>query len=132
MGRKAADLERQLTEQQELLAEETKQKLSNQSTIRKLEHELGVLMEEQQEQAADRQKLVNENTQLKQQLNEARKKANEDIVLQFEDLKKRNQKEVEALHQQIESAEMAQKRAEAAKKKCQQEVGFIFFCIMNL
>jgi DNA repair exonuclease SbcCD ATPase subunit len=131
LNRRIASLEQQLVEQQELLADESRHKLVNQSSVRKLELEVQALLEEQQENEGEKQKLVNEIAKLNLQLADARKKANEDIIQQYEDLKKRSQKELENAQQLIDTAEAAQKRAEASKKKFQQEVSPYHFTLVT-
>ena len=81
-------------------------------------------MEQQEEQDNEKRALISESGTLKDQLKEAQKKADEDVIQQYEEQKKRSQKELENTLQQLADAEAAQKRAESSKKKAVQEVQF--------
>lgn len=122
LERKIDQLEHQLIETQESLQSETAQKLSLQTKIRNLENDLVNLTEQQEEQQHMRNSVDKEVISLKQQLSEARKKINDDISQQYEELKKKHLKEVENLQKQITESESSKERSERAKKKFQEEV----------
>ncbi|KAL3100970.1 hypothetical protein niasHS_001430 [Heterodera schachtii] len=122
LQKQARKLESQLEEVREDSENEKKQKLGLQSKVRQLEQELSGLLEQQDEQEAEHRQLLNANALLKQQLKEAQKKTDDDIVAQLEEQRKRSQKELAEAMQALADSEQAQKRAEQSKKKVQQEM----------
>ncbi|CAD5216368.1 unnamed protein product [Bursaphelenchus okinawaensis] len=119
---KINSLEGQVSETQELLAEETRQKLASQSNVRQLQSEIQNLVETKEEMEFAQQKLENDIQALKAQINDEKKKSEEMVVIQMEEQKKKFQKELENVQKEVEDMLAARDRAERAKKKFQQEV----------
>ncbi|KAI3413428.1 hypothetical protein GPALN_010921 [Globodera pallida] len=115
-------LESQLDEVREDSENEKKQKLCLQSKVRQLEQELSGIVEQQDEQESELRQLANANSLLKQQLKEAQKKADDDVISQLEEQRKRSHKELADALQALADSEQTQKRAEQSKKKFQQEM----------
>lgn len=68
-------------------------------------------------------------------LAEAKKKADEGVLQQMEDVKKKLQRELEGVQKALGEAEVARDRAERSKRKLQQEVRrFMHFddCILSM
>ena len=65
---------------------------------------------------------MNELNSARLQLKESKKRADEDVIQQYEEQRKRAAKDLENVQQQLADAELAQKKAENSKKKLQQEV----------
>lgn len=122
MERKNDQFEQQLIETQELLQDETGQKLSFQMKVRNLENDLVNSAEQQEEQQQLFEAMEKEVLSLKNQLTDARKRINDDITQQYEELKKKHQKELETQQKLLAEAESAKERSERAKKKFQEEV----------
>jgi 6-pyruvoyl-tetrahydropterin synthase len=83
------------------------------------------LQSQQEEQEIEKHQYMSELAHVKEQLREAKRKADDEIILQYEEQRKRTQKELENAQQLLVDAEAAQKRTENSKKKLQQEVNLV-------
>lgn len=63
---------------------------------------------------------------MRQQLEEAKKKADEEIIQQLEETKKKTQKELETAQKMLADQEAAKQKLERSLKKLRQEVFFEF------
>ncbi|CAD5230543.1 unnamed protein product [Bursaphelenchus okinawaensis] len=129
---KIASLESQVNESQELLGDETRQKLTAQSLIRQLQSEIQSFNEQREEEQLHHQRVQEDLAVMRQQLAEEKKKSEENAAVQLEEHKKRFQKDVENLQKEIEDAHAAKDRAERAKKKAQQELEDLTMELENL
>uniref|UniRef100_A0AC35U3J5 Myosin motor domain-containing protein n=1 Tax=Rhabditophanes sp. KR3021 TaxID=114890 RepID=A0AC35U3J5_9BILA len=122
LERQIASLEIQLHEMNETLQDETRQKLSAQTKIRSLEDAVAASLEKDEE--LERLKSLHEREvgNLRKELAEARKKAEEVNLQQFEELKKKAQRELEAALKTAADADASRDRTERSKKKLQQEL----------
>ncbi|KAI1732396.1 myosin head (motor domain) domain-containing protein [Ditylenchus destructor] len=121
MERRIALLEQQLADTQEMLQEETRQKLALQSQLRNLDSDMVSLQEQQEEQALQKQQLEREIANMKLQLIEAKNKVKEDAEQQLEELRKKNVKDLEAIQKQKDEADAERTRFANAKRKLEQE-----------
>lgn len=83
------------------------------------------MQSQQEEQEIEKHQYMSELAHVKEQLREAKRKADDEIILQYEEQRKRTQKELENAQQLLVDAEAAQKRTENSKKKLQQEVNLV-------
>lgn len=120
----ASNMESQLTEAQQLLEEETRQKLLLSSKLRQLESEKDALQEQLEEDAEVKKNYERKLSELSLQMQEIKKKAEEDsdIVKELEENKKRNSKELEALERQVKELQAQNDRLDKSKKKIQSEL----------
>ncbi|XP_055837169.1 myosin heavy chain, non-muscle isoform X5 [Episyrphus balteatus] len=120
----ASNMESQLTEAQQLLEEETRQKLSLSSKLRQLESEKDVLQEQLEEDEEVKKNYERKLSELSLQMQEIKKKAEEDsdIVKELEENKKRNSKELESLERQVKELQAQNDRLDKSKKKIQSEL----------
>ncbi|VDK81789.1 unnamed protein product [Cylicostephanus goldi] len=89
LTRKIATLEQQLHELADQVQEETRAKLAQINRVRQLEEEKATVAEERDEIDAARQHLERDIGVLRLQLAEARKKADEGVIQQMEELRKK-------------------------------------------
>uniref|UniRef100_A0A5F8G6I8 Myosin heavy chain 10 n=1 Tax=Monodelphis domestica TaxID=13616 RepID=A0A5F8G6I8_MONDO len=103
--------------QQELLQEETRQKLNLSSRIRQLEEEKNNLQEQQEEEEEARKSL-------EKQLADTKKKVDDDLgtIESLEENKKKLLKDIEALSQRLEEKALAYDKLEKTKTRLQQEL----------
>merc|ERR1712141_560541 len=97
-------LESQLGEANALLEEETRQKLAINSKLRNLEQAKEAMAEQLEEEEESKRQLEKNLADLKTQLGEAKRKADEEgeLVARLEDTKKRNSKELEELTHKLD------------------------------
>uniref|UniRef100_A0A4W4H1U2 Myosin, heavy chain 10, non-muscle n=1 Tax=Electrophorus electricus TaxID=8005 RepID=A0A4W4H1U2_ELEEL len=109
---------------QELLQEETRQKLNLSSRIRQLEEEKSSLQEQQEEEEEARRNLEKQLVTLQGQLCETKKKLEDDVsvVEGLEEAKRKLQKDMEAATQRLEEKAMAYDKLEKTKTRLQQEL----------
>uniref|UniRef100_A0A0N5A3F0 Myosin motor domain-containing protein n=1 Tax=Parastrongyloides trichosuri TaxID=131310 RepID=A0A0N5A3F0_PARTI len=122
MERKIANLELQIKEMNDNLNDETKQKLASQTRVRQLEEELFNAGEREEEFQQFKLQNDREINNLRQQLAEYKKKAEEVSIQQLEDLKKKAQRDLENAQKATADAEAARDRSERSKKKVQEEL----------
>ncbi|KIH52650.1 hypothetical protein ANCDUO_17246 [Ancylostoma duodenale] len=120
LNRKVGALEEQLHELNDQVQisltfqEETRLKLAQINRVRQLEEEKATIAEERDEIDAARQ-------HMERQLTEARKKADEGVIQQMEELRKKAQRDLENTQHQLEESEASKERLVQSKKKLQQE-----------
>uniref|UniRef100_A0A803W2I7 Myosin heavy chain 10 n=1 Tax=Ficedula albicollis TaxID=59894 RepID=A0A803W2I7_FICAL len=109
---------------QELLQEETRQKLNLSSRIRQLEEEKNNLQEQQEEEEEARKNLEKQMLALQAQLAEAKKKVDDDLgtIEGLEETKKKLLKDMESLSQRLEEKALAFDKLEKTKNRLQQEL----------
>ncbi|KAK6766355.1 hypothetical protein RB195_025951 [Necator americanus] len=122
LNRKVAALEVQLHEVSDQVQEETRAKLAQINRVRQLEEEKATIAEERDEIDAARQHMERDINVLRQQLTEARKKADEGVIQQMEELRKKAQRDLENTQHQLEESEASKERLIQSKKKLQQEL----------
>uniref|UniRef100_A0A4W4GZ80 Myosin, heavy chain 10, non-muscle n=1 Tax=Electrophorus electricus TaxID=8005 RepID=A0A4W4GZ80_ELEEL len=102
---------------QELLQEETRQKLNLSSRIRQLEEEKSSLQEQQEEEEEARRNLEKQLVTLQGQLED-----DVSVVEGLEEAKRKLQKDMEAATQRLEEKAMAYDKLEKTKTRLQQEL----------
>uniref|UniRef100_A0A8C4N476 Myosin-10 n=1 Tax=Equus asinus asinus TaxID=83772 RepID=A0A8C4N476_EQUAS len=109
---------------QELLQEETRQKLNLSGRIRQLEEEKNSLQEQQEEEEEARKNLEKQVLALQSQLTDTKKKVDDDLgtIESLEEAKKKLLKDVEALSQRLEEKALAYDKLEKTKNRLQQEL----------
>ncbi|CAB3399757.1 unnamed protein product [Caenorhabditis bovis] len=121
MQRKLAAAEAQIQELNEQIQEETRAKIAQINRVRQLEEEKNALLEEKDESDGFKAHLEKEIALARQQVVEARRKAEEAMNVQIEEIKKKHLRDIENLQQQLEESELAKERILQSKKKVQQE-----------
>jgi myosin protein heavy chain len=123
-GKSAATLEAQLAEVQDVLNEETRQKLALSSRLRQLESEKESLQDQFDEAAELRQNLEKQLASVQQQVAELKRKSQEDgeLLYQSEELRKKLKLDCEMLQNKYEEALSNASKLEKSKKKLQSEV----------
>ncbi|PAV89637.1 hypothetical protein WR25_16678 isoform E [Diploscapter pachys] len=121
MTRKIVTLEEQITELTEKLQEETRLKIANINRCRQLEEEKSAIMDERDELENAKVQLQRDLQTSQNQLVDARKKADEGIQMQLEELKKKYGRDMENLQQQLAEKDAVIERANQSKKKAQQD-----------
>uniref|UniRef100_A0AAY4CXT9 Myosin heavy chain 10 n=1 Tax=Denticeps clupeoides TaxID=299321 RepID=A0AAY4CXT9_9TELE len=108
---------------QELLQEETRQKLNLSSRIRQLEEEKNNLQEQQEEEEEARKNLEKQLATLQAQVN-TKKKLEDDVGTMegLEEVKKKLQKDLESTSQRLEEKAIAFEKMEKTKTRLQQEL----------
>ncbi|XP_063701488.1 myosin heavy chain, non-muscle isoform X2 [Culicoides brevitarsis] len=122
---KAANtMESQLTESQQLLEEETRQKLALSSKLRQLESEKESLQEQLEDDEETKKNFEKKIAELNTAAQEYKKKAEEDseIVKELEESRKKLYKDYEALQRQVQELQAANDRLDKSKKKIQSEL----------
>ncbi|KAI6215938.1 hypothetical protein M3Y94_00443900 [Aphelenchoides besseyi] len=119
--RKAQSLETQLADTQDLLQQETRQKLNALSQIRTLQTDQSAISEHQEELEEQKRKLETDLNVARAQIVEELRKADEQTADALDEQKKRYQKELEKLQAEIDDAVVARDRADRGKKKLQEE-----------
>ncbi|VDM60142.1 unnamed protein product [Angiostrongylus costaricensis] len=104
------------------LQEETRAKLAQINRVRQLEEEKAAIIEERDEIDAARQHMERDTHQLRAQLAEVRKKADEGVIQHVEELRKKAQRDLENCQHLLQESEAAKERLVQAKKKLQQEL----------
>uniref|UniRef100_A0A671RNY3 Myosin-10-like n=1 Tax=Sinocyclocheilus anshuiensis TaxID=1608454 RepID=A0A671RNY3_9TELE len=117
-------LESQLQDTQELLQEETRQKLNLSSRVRQLEEEKNSLQEQQEEEEEARRNLERQLATLQSQLVETKKKLEDDVgsLEGLEEVKRKLQKDMEGTSQKLEEKAIAYDKLEKTKNRLQQEL----------
>ncbi|XP_039954687.1 myosin heavy chain, non-muscle isoform X2 [Bactrocera tryoni] len=120
----ASNMESLLTEAQQLLEEETRQKLSLSSKLRQLESEKEALQEQLEEDEESKRNYERKLAELTAQMQDIKKKAEEDADLakELEEGKKRLNKELEAQERQVKELIAQNDRLDKSKKKIQSEL----------
>ncbi|EFO89923.1 CRE-NMY-1 protein [Caenorhabditis remanei] len=121
MQRRLATAEAAVLELNEQIQEETRLKIANINRARQLEDEKNALLDEKEEAEGLRAHLEKEIHAARQGAGDARRKAEEAVNLQLEELRKKNLRDVEHLQQQLEESEAVKERILQSKKKIQQE-----------
>ncbi|CAI5456207.1 unnamed protein product [Caenorhabditis angaria] len=121
MQRKLAAAEGQIQELNEQIQEETRAKIAQINKVRQLEDERNALLEEKDEAEGFRAHLEKEIGLARQQVGEARRKAEDGVNQQIEELRKKHLRDIENLQQQLEESEQQKERIGQSKKKVQQE-----------
>uniref|UniRef100_A0AC35UHW0 Myosin motor domain-containing protein n=1 Tax=Rhabditophanes sp. KR3021 TaxID=114890 RepID=A0AC35UHW0_9BILA len=122
LERQIASLEMQLHEMNETLQDETRQKLSAQTKIRTLEDAVTASLEKDEELLRLKSLHEREVANLRKELADARKKAEEANLQQFDEFKKKAQRDLEAALKAGVDADASRDRTEKSKKKLQQEL----------
>ncbi|PWA15527.1 hypothetical protein CCH79_00014746 [Gambusia affinis] len=109
---------------QELLQEETRQKLNLSSRLRQLEEEKAALQEQQEEDEEARKNLEKQLLSVQAQLSESKKKLDDDVgtIENLEEAKKKLQKDLELSSQRLEEKTIAFEKMEKTKTRLQQEL----------
>lgn len=120
----AATFEAQLAEVQEVLAEETRQKLALSSRLRQLESEKENLNDQFDEARESMQNLEKQLAVAQQQLIEFKRKAQEDgdLLAQSEEQRKKLKSDCEMLQNKLDESLSNYSKLEKSKKKLQSEV----------
>ncbi|XP_026836240.1 myosin heavy chain, non-muscle isoform X3 [Drosophila erecta] len=120
----ASNMESQLTEAQQLLEEETRQKLGLSSKLRQIESEKEALQEQLEEDDEAKRNYERKLAEVTAQMQEIKKKAEEDADLakELEEGKKRLNKDIEALERQVKELIAQNDRLDKSKKKIQSEL----------
>ncbi|KAH8257644.1 hypothetical protein KR038_004247, partial [Drosophila bunnanda] len=120
----ASNMESQLTEAQQLLEEETRQKLGLSSKLRQIESEKEALQEQLEEDEEAKRNFERKLAEVTAQMQEIKKKAEEDADLakELEEGKKRLNKDIEALERQVKELIAQNDRLDKSKKKIQSEL----------
>ncbi|ULT80562.1 hypothetical protein L3Y34_010855 [Caenorhabditis briggsae] len=121
MQRRLAAAEGTIQELNEQIQEETRLKIANINRARQLEDEKNALLDEKEEAEGLRAHLEKEIHAARQGAGDARRKAEEAVNQQLEELRKKNLRDVEHLQQQLEESEAVKERILQSKKKIQQE-----------
>ncbi|GMR60861.1 hypothetical protein PMAYCL1PPCAC_31056 [Pristionchus mayeri] len=122
LQRKIAALEQQVADLSEQVQEETRFKLSGLSKIRQLEIDLNNAGDEKEEAVQRLEQLEKEMAGVRSQLEIAKKKADEGVILQLEEFKKKAQRDLENSQKVLQESEASKDRILQAKKKIQQEL----------
>ncbi|GFY78830.1 myosin heavy chain, non-muscle [Trichonephila inaurata madagascariensis] len=114
----------QLAEAQDLLQEETRQKLAINSRLRQIESEKENLQDQLDEEEEAKKNLEKQVAFLNAQLTELKKRADEDAqqVASLEEIRKKQAKDIEVLQRNIEELQAADDKLSKSKKKLQSEV----------
>uniref|UniRef100_A0A8C5WX37 Myosin motor domain-containing protein n=1 Tax=Laticauda laticaudata TaxID=8630 RepID=A0A8C5WX37_LATLA len=109
---------------QELLQEETRQKLNLSSRVRQLEEEKGALLEQLEEEEAAKANFSRQIQSLQQQVMETKKKLEEDagVAESIEEARRRATKELEALTLRYDERVQACDKLEKGRTRLQQEL----------
>lgn len=123
-SKSSATLEAQLAEVQEVLQEETKQKLALSSRLRQLESEKENLNDQYDEAREIRQNLEKQLATVQQQLGELKRKQQEDgeLLFQSEESRKKLKQDCDIMQDKLDEALANSGKLEKSKKKLQSEV----------
>ncbi|KFD61976.1 hypothetical protein M514_05674 [Trichuris suis] len=122
IAKSQSTLEKQLVELQESLQDETRLKLGLQTKLRQLESDFASVRDQKEELEEAKQNSQKHVQLLQTQLNEMKKKNEEVSVELLEDVKKKAQKEVDAVKKALIDVEAERNRMERSKKKIQEEL----------
>ncbi|GMT36237.1 hypothetical protein PFISCL1PPCAC_27534, partial [Pristionchus fissidentatus] len=122
LQRKIASLEQQVADLSEQVQEETRIKLIGLSKIRQLEIDLNNAGEEKEDAQQRLQQVEKEMGAVRSQLEIAKKKADEGVIMQLEEFKKKAQRDIETSQKVLVESEASKDRILQAKKKIQQEL----------
>jgi myosin protein heavy chain len=133
LTKQVATIEAQLVEAQENLQEETRQKLASQARQRQAEEEAASLREQIEEDEESRKQLESKIVTLTMQLAEHKKKLDEEqaIVDGFDEVKKKLQRDNEALVHQVEALTSENDKLNKSKKKIQSELEDLTVALEN-
>uniref|UniRef100_A0A8R1I4E6 Uncharacterized protein n=1 Tax=Caenorhabditis japonica TaxID=281687 RepID=A0A8R1I4E6_CAEJA len=121
MQRRLATAEAQILDMNEQIQEETRLKIAQINRARQLEDEKNALLDEKEEAEGLRAHLEKEIQAARQSAGDARRKAEEAVNQQLEEIRKKNLRDIEHLQQQLEESEVVKERILQSKKKIQQE-----------
>ncbi|PAV77243.1 hypothetical protein WR25_17904 [Diploscapter pachys] len=121
MTRKITALEDQIVELTEQLQEETRLKIANINRCRQLEEEKNSMLDERDELENMKVQLQRDLQSSHNQLTDARKKADEGIIMQLDEIKKKYSRDMENFQHQLEEKDTVIERANQSKKKAQQD-----------
>uniref|UniRef100_A0A0R3S3V9 Myosin heavy chain, nonmuscle n=1 Tax=Elaeophora elaphi TaxID=1147741 RepID=A0A0R3S3V9_9BILA len=122
LQRKITLLQQQLAEAQDQLQQETRSKLAMQTRVRQLEDDLIESHEMRDEVELKRKELEGQLDSARMALAGAKKKADEGVLQQIEEMKKKAQRDLEVTQKTLAEMEVARDRVERSKRKLQQEV----------
>uniref|UniRef100_A0A914YEA6 Myosin heavy chain n=1 Tax=Panagrolaimus superbus TaxID=310955 RepID=A0A914YEA6_9BILA len=122
LRRKIASLELDLAEAQAGLQAETNSKLGIQTKMRELESDMVTLQDALEETQQTKDNTEKENRILRDQLVEAKKKADEGVIQQLEEMRKKAARDLENAQQELGTTQEALSRSERNRKKLAQEV----------
>ncbi|KAL7977506.1 hypothetical protein Chor_009455 [Crotalus horridus] len=124
LAKDLASVESHLQDTQELLQEETRQKLNLSSRVRQLEEEKGALLEQLEEEEAAKANFSRQIQTLQQQVMETKKKLEEDagVAESIEEARRRATKELEALSLRYDERVQACDKLEKGRTRLQQEL----------
>ncbi|MFH4974130.1 hypothetical protein AB6A40_000839 [Gnathostoma spinigerum] len=120
--KKIALLEQQLAEAHDQLQDETRHKLALQSRVRQLDADLAESKEANEEMDLSYKSLEKDLEAARASVLEARKKAEEAVSQQFEEMRRKFQRDLDNAMKSITEAEAARDRAERSKTKLQREI----------
>ncbi|XP_055526751.1 myosin heavy chain, non-muscle isoform X1 [Wyeomyia smithii] len=120
----ATNMESQLTEAQQLLEEETRQKLALSSKLRQLESEKEALQEQLEEDEEAKKNYEKKLAELNFTIQDMKKRSEEesDLAKELEESKKKMNKDLEVLQRQIQELQATNDRLDKSKKKIQSEL----------
>ncbi|XP_065073344.1 myosin heavy chain, non-muscle isoform X1 [Ochlerotatus camptorhynchus] len=120
----ASNMESQLTEAQQLLEEETRQKLALSSKLRQIESEKEALQEQLEEDEEAKKNYEKKLAELNFTIQDMKKRSEEDsdLAKELEESKKKMNKDIETLQRQIQELQAANDRLDKSKKKIQSEL----------
>jgi myosin protein heavy chain len=122
LRRKIASLELDLAEAQAVLQAETNSKLGLQTRIRDLESDMVTMQDALDETQAAKDNAEKENRIIRDQLAEARKKADEGVIQQLDELRKKANRDLENAQQELATSQDALGRSERNRKKLNEEI----------
>uniref|UniRef100_A0A670J7N6 Myosin heavy chain 14 n=1 Tax=Podarcis muralis TaxID=64176 RepID=A0A670J7N6_PODMU len=124
LAKDLASVESHLQDSQELLQEETRQKLNLSSRVRQLEEEKAGLLEQLEEEEAAKGNFTRQIQSLQQQVMETKKKLEDDagVAEAIEEARRRAAKDLEALSLRYEERVQACDKLEKGRTRLQQEL----------
>uniref|UniRef100_A0AAX7TM00 Myosin, heavy chain 11b, smooth muscle n=1 Tax=Astatotilapia calliptera TaxID=8154 RepID=A0AAX7TM00_ASTCA len=124
LGKDVSSLSSQLHDTQELLSEETRQKLNLSGRLRQMEDDRNSLMEQLEEETEVKRAVERQVSSLNMQLSDYKKKLDEmsGTVELLEEGKKRLQRELEATNTEYEEKASAYDKLEKSRSRLQQEL----------
>uniref|UniRef100_A0A8B9LAH1 Myosin, heavy chain 11b, smooth muscle n=1 Tax=Astyanax mexicanus TaxID=7994 RepID=A0A8B9LAH1_ASTMX len=133
LSKDVSTLNSQLHDAQELLAEETRQKLNVSTRLRQVDEERNGLLEQLEEESEARRNVERHVSSLNTQLTDAKKKLDEysSGMELLEESKKRVQRELEAVNSEFEEKASAYDKLEKSKNRLQQELEDVLMDLDN-
>ncbi|KAI3360057.1 hypothetical protein L3Q82_013864, partial [Scortum barcoo] len=122
--RQRTELGERVSKMNELLAEETRQKLNVSGRLRQMEDDRNSLMEQLEEETEAKRAVERQVSSLNMQLSDSKKKLDETsgMVEMLEEGKKRLQRELEAANNEYEEKASAYDKLEKSRSRLQQEL----------